>query len=579
MTLSPHLISYGLLKFVCISLVFIQANICSAVENIDPTVTSISVDRQTVDVSGGDQTVTFTVNASDGSGIDWGRSSISVAAGPMVRYTSCTKISTGVGECEFTFLSSDFDGRTKFIQYQIYDNAGNSVAIYSGSSSIDVPEFITVIGGVENIDPTVTSISVDRQTVDVSGGDQTVTFTVNASDGSGIDWGRSSISVAAGPMVRYTSCTKISTGVGECEFTFLSSDFDGRTKFIQYQIYDNAGNSVAISSGSSANHVPNFIYLLAPGEITSNLAISDYSISSSSDDKTTVTYLVNITNGSLVAADFLSLSMSSINLRLDQFSSGFPASACTQTSLNFSSNLSCSLGSIDGNSTQPLYFTFTMVDSDDGKFYVNIETDRPDISYSNNQIMISVNLNIDTDGDGILDVDDLFPMDSAYSFDTDLDGIPDAWELKYGFNPNEPSDALSDLNGNGVTLLDEYLAGIVPLISLDIDGNGHFEALSDGLLLLRGMFGFKGDNLINDALAADAFYTNSIDIESRINMLGGLADIDGDGHVDPLTDGLIIMRYLLGFEGDALINNVVSVDATRNNFLDIEAYIKSLISE
>ncbi len=46
--------------------------------------------------------------------------------------------------------------------------------------------------------------------------------------------------------------------------------------------------------------------------------------------------------------------------------------------------------------------------------------------------------------------------------DTDKDGMPDDWETKYGLNPNDPSDAALDCNGNGVTNLNEYLGGFNP---------------------------------------------------------------------------------------------------------------------
>lgn len=45
--------------------------------------------------------------------------------------------------------------------------------------------------------------------------------------------------------------------------------------------------------------------------------------------------------------------------------------------------------------------------------------------------------------------------------DSDLDGIPDDWELKYGLNPNL-FDAAEDADGDGWTNLEEYLAGSDP---------------------------------------------------------------------------------------------------------------------
>src|SRR5205085_5484724 len=51
--------------------------------------------------------------------------------------------------------------------------------------------------------------------------------------------------------------------------------------------------------------------------------------------------------------------------------------------------------------------------------------------------------------------------------DSDHDGIPDEWERKYGLNPNDPSDAKRDLNGDGYTNLEKYLNGIDPTKKID----------------------------------------------------------------------------------------------------------------
>ena len=54
-------------------------------------------------------------------------------------------------------------------------------------------------------------------------------------------------------------------------------------------------------------------------------------------------------------------------------------------------------------------------------------------------------------------------------------------------------------------------------------------------------------------------------------------DIDGDGDSKPLTDGLLLIRYLFGFSGDALINGAVGLEATRNSAEEIEAYISERV--
>jgi len=47
--------------------------------------------------------------------------------------------------------------------------------------------------------------------------------------------------------------------------------------------------------------------------------------------------------------------------------------------------------------------------------------------------------------------------------DSDHDGMPDTWEQKYGFNPNDASDASKDANGNAYTNIEEFLNGTNPL--------------------------------------------------------------------------------------------------------------------
>ena len=44
--------------------------------------------------------------------------------------------------------------------------------------------------------------------------------------------------------------------------------------------------------------------------------------------------------------------------------------------------------------------------------------------------------------------------------DTDMDGMPDEWEKANGLNPNDPSDANGDLNGDGYTNIEKYINAI-----------------------------------------------------------------------------------------------------------------------
>ena len=51
--------------------------------------------------------------------------------------------------------------------------------------------------------------------------------------------------------------------------------------------------------------------------------------------------------------------------------------------------------------------------------------------------------------------------------DTDKDGMPDEWEKKYKLNPNDPSDAVKDCNGDGYTNIEKYINGINPKKKVD----------------------------------------------------------------------------------------------------------------
>lgn len=52
---------------------------------------------------------------------------------------------------------------------------------------------------------------------------------------------------------------------------------------------------------------------------------------------------------------------------------------------------------------------------------------------------------------------------AANYLDTDSDGLPDAWEQAHGFNPQTPHEPASDVDGDGVSDLEEFLAGTGPL--------------------------------------------------------------------------------------------------------------------
>ena len=51
--------------------------------------------------------------------------------------------------------------------------------------------------------------------------------------------------------------------------------------------------------------------------------------------------------------------------------------------------------------------------------------------------------------------------------DSDMDGMPDSWEKKYGLNPKNAADANGDLSGDGYTNIEKYINGIDPTKKVD----------------------------------------------------------------------------------------------------------------
>ncbi|MCP4125023.1 MAG: hypothetical protein GY751_25045, partial [Bacteroidetes bacterium] len=75
---------------------------------------------------------------------------------------------------------------------------------------------------------------------------------------------------------------------------------------------------------------------------------------------------------------------------------------------------------------------------------------------------LSHNGTADTDGDNLTDLQEYQNATDPGKDDTDNDGMQDGWEVDNNLNPNFSSDAFEDSDQDGVTNLDEYLAGNNP---------------------------------------------------------------------------------------------------------------------
>ena len=92
----------------------------------------------------------------------------------------------------------------------------------------------------------------------------------------------------------------------------------------------------------------------------------------------------------------------------------------------------------------------------------------------------------------------------------------------------------------------------LPILNIDnSSGSSQYAAASDGTLLIRYLLGLRGTALTQGALDASAL-RDAAQIEVHLATYLMLFDVDGDGQVHALTDGLMILRRLLGLSGTAL---------------------------
>ena len=116
---------------------------------------------------------------------------------------------------------------------------------------------------------------------------------------------------------------------------------------------------------------------------------------------------------------------------------------------------------------------------------------------------------------------------------------------------------------------------IAPL-RLDVDGDGTYGALTDGLLAIRYLSGLTGPSLTTGVLGSGAAPTDPALVLNLLNDIRPLFDIDGNGQVDAPTDGLLLIRYLFGLKGSALVAGATGTGALRTA-QEIETYIQALL--
>ena len=137
-------------------------------------------------------------------------------------------------------------------------------------------------------------------------------------------------------------------------------------------------------------------------------------------------------------------------------------------------------------------------------------------------------------------------------------------------------------SGNGQTF--GPLSAIEPYISFpyssdstactpDVNGDGKVDISGDGIFVLKALFGMnqESDYVSLAHACADLSYPQSLSkIQSAKTSLDW--DLDGDGRVLPLTDGLLMLRMMLGIYGQALVAGATNPNGLRQDSNQIVNY-------
>ncbi|WP_286289882.1 FG-GAP-like repeat-containing protein [Thalassotalea piscium] len=139
--------------------------------------------------------------------------------------------------------------------------------------------------------------------------------------------------------------------------------------------------------------------------------------------------------------------------------------------------------------------------------------------------------------------------------DSDGDGLSDEFELAYGLNPLDASDALSDSDGDGFTNLEEFTLGTNPTLA-DTDGDGVLDG--DDLSPLVSLADNRGVDFNNNGLAdillrnesTGQWYLYGINTDLSLASWGGVGlttdsnwTVQDIGHLNNDVNADVLVRH------------------------------------
>ena len=393
--------------------IFLMVPLASYGDSAGPELVSIVVDKTIVDVSSGSKTVTFTIDATDATGIDWaagtnktnvvlGRPTGNTPTGSRANSAYKWALSSEDDPGVFTvdFGESDFNGDWSVNFAQLQDTLGNK-STYFSNSLLDLglgSETLTVVGGVEADIPTLESITVDKVSVDVSAGAQTVTFTITATDSSGIVWDAGANQtdvVLQGPdsSYRYAISSNESPDVFTVEFD--ADDPKGAWNIVFAELRDSVGNrglytpSLLTAKGLFIDK----LFVFDNQTETSSLASIPLDALEPLVVATASEVAIKLVNEGSDVLQNIEFSFTSENMRVSKVSlDGSGALACALTSVNFVTNGSCSYSSLDAGESKSILLSVTPGTAGVAGLTGFSLPERPEMTFANNTFSVEYNV-------------------------------------------------------------------------------------------------------------------------------------------------------------------------------------------
>ena len=137
--------------------------------------------------------------------------------------------------------------------------------------------------------------------------------------------------------------------------------------------------------------------------------------------------------------------------------------------------------------------------------------------------------------------------------------------------------ATCTVTSGNATMATATFAPATLALRIDVDGDGLYVAPTDGVLLVRYLLGLSAGSLTAGAVGRGAVRKTPTRVLQYLDTLAPLLDVDGNGAVDARSDGIIMLRYLLGLRGASLTANAIGVGATRGTSA-IESALAPLVA-